>query len=128
MLLDSEESRIWETESSALKKGFVRKVVFCLPAVFRKTEASKYFKEGTYYRESEAYKNGEAALFIQEVTTEKKLEETTANNDSCPPTGSGRLRGGSTNSAGYVSDAQSAECQPASALPLASKSYTNDSC
>lgn len=28
LLLDSEESRIWETESSALKKGFVRKVVF----------------------------------------------------------------------------------------------------
>ena len=86
-----------------------------------KTEASRYFKERIYYRELEVCRNREVAVFIQEIITGKKIE-TTPNNDSCLPIGSGRLTGGLASTTIYIS------YPLITALPLASKSYTNDSC
>lgn len=71
LLLDSEESRIWETESSALKKGFVRKVVFCLPAVFRKTEASSISRKGLTTENQRLTKMGKLLCSFRKLLQKK---------------------------------------------------------
>lgn len=62
-------------------KGSCALSISSLPG--RKRGLSTYFKEGISYRELEAYENRDSTLFVQEIITGKKNEETTTNNLSC---------------------------------------------
>lgn len=86
-----------------------------------KTEASSTSRKGFTTENQRFAEIGKWPCSFRKLLQEKKIE-TTANNDSCLPIGSGRLTGGLASTTIYIS------YPLITALPLASKSYTNDSC